>query len=134
MMKVKTNTLTGDALDYAVSCAEGNVPTKCEHRGHVWFVLGKPSVFEKPIHIPGYSCSAAGDDIIDRELIATTPLWHNAGHDSATGYWYWQADVLGPENIDDSYQQFGPTRRIAAMRCFVASKLGDEIEIPGELL
>ena len=28
---------------------------------------------------------------------------------------------------------YGPTPLIAAMRCFVASKLGDEIEIPKEL-
>ncbi len=27
----------------------------------------------------------------------------------------------------------GPTPLIAAMRCYVASKLGDEIEIPEEL-
>ena len=31
-------------------------------------------------------------------------------------------------------QQYGPTALVAAMRCYVASKLGNEIEIPGELL
>ena len=30
--------------------------------------------------------------------------------------------------------QFGPTPLIAAMRCYVAYKLGDEIEIPEELV
>lgn len=29
--------------------------------------------------------------------------------------------------------QFGPAPLIAAMRCYVASKLGDEVEIPEEL-
>jgi hypothetical protein len=29
---------------------------------------------------------------------------------------------------------FGPTPLIAAMRCFVASRLGDEVDIPEELL
>jgi hypothetical protein len=29
---------------------------------------------------------------------------------------------------------FGPTPLIAAMRCYVASKLGDDINIPEELL
>ena len=29
--------------------------------------------------------------------------------------------------------QFGPTPLIAAMRCYVASKLGDEVEVPEEL-
>lgn len=31
------------------------------------------------------------------------------------------------------FQQTGPTPLIAAMRCLVASKLGDEVEIPDEL-
>ena len=30
-------------------------------------------------------------------------------------------------------ESFGPTPLIAAMRCYVASKLGDEVEIPEEL-
>jgi hypothetical protein len=30
--------------------------------------------------------------------------------------------------------EYGPTPLIAAMRCYVASKLGDEVEIPAELL
>jgi hypothetical protein len=29
---------------------------------------------------------------------------------------------------------YGPTPLIAAMRCYVASKLGDEVEIPEELM
>ncbi len=30
--------------------------------------------------------------------------------------------------------QYGPTPLIAVMRCYVASKLGDEVDIPEELL
>ena len=29
---------------------------------------------------------------------------------------------------------YGPTMLIAAMRCYVASKLGEEIDVPEELL
>jgi hypothetical protein len=29
---------------------------------------------------------------------------------------------------------FGPTPLVAAMRCYVASKLGDEVEVPDEIL
>lgn len=32
------------------------------------------------------------------------------------------------------WQQTGPTPLIAAMRCYVARKLGDEVEVPEELL
>jgi hypothetical protein len=36
---------------------------------------------------------------------------------------------------DDSIRAaaYGPTPLIAAMRCYVASKLGDEVEVPEEL-
>ena len=30
-------------------------------------------------------------------------------------------------------EEQGPTPLIAAMRCYVASQLGDEVEIPGEI-
>lgn len=32
------------------------------------------------------------------------------------------------------YLSYGPTPLIAAMRCFVASRLGEEVEVPDELL
>ena len=36
-------------------------------------------------------------------------------------------------NYEGDWIQFGPTPLIAAMRCYVASKLGDEVEVPEEL-
>jgi len=37
--------------------------------------------------------------------------------------------------VTEQYDQFtGPTPLIAAMRCYVASKLGDDVNIPEELL
>jgi hypothetical protein len=41
--------------------------------------------------------------------------------------------VADDENWDANVQ-YGPTPLIAAMRCYVASKLGDEVEVPDELL
>ena len=41
-----------------------------------------------------------------------------------------------PVTFDGGYRQktwFGKTKLIAAMRCYVASKLGDEVEVPEEL-
>jgi hypothetical protein len=46
----------------------------------------------------------------------------------------WMGSIGGCTDLDmPLYQEHGPTPLIAAMRCFVASKLGDEIEIPKEL-
>jgi Protein of unknown function (DUF2591) len=39
----------------------------------------------------------------------------------------------GWEACGFGFVAYGPTPLIAAMRCFVASKLGDEVEIPDEL-
>jgi len=39
----------------------------------------------------------------------------------------WCACIMADQEV------YGPTALIAAMRCYVASKLGDEVEIPDEL-
>lgn len=58
---------------------------------------------------------AQGGPIIERELI-------NITHDDV-----WTAEDVYGET------QWGDTALQAAMRCYVASKLGDEVEIPEEL-
>ena len=40
----------------------------------------------------------------------------------------WLADITGT-----NFKAYGSTPLIAAMRCYVASKLGDEVEVPEEL-
>jgi hypothetical protein len=42
------------------------------------------------------------------------------------GLWYANKGI-------NKYHQFGRAPLIAAMRCYVASKLGGEVEIPAEL-
>ena len=66
---------------------------------------------------------AHGGPIIEREGISTSPVngWSSGLTDRAHGI-YWTS---GPES---------PTPLVAAMRCYVASKLGDEVEVPEELL
>jgi len=36
--------------------------------------------------------------------------------------------------VEEEWGCYGPTPLIAAMRCYVASKLGEEVEAPEELL
>lgn len=45
----------------------------------------------------------------------------------------WAAWTPAPERESGESIGHGPTPLVAAMRCFVASKLGDEIVIPGDL-
>ena len=64
---------------------------------------------------------AQGGPIIEREGITLRSCIDGAA---------WDAELAYEETILAS----GPTPLIAAMRCFVASKLGDEVDIPEELL
>lgn len=118
-MKAKTSELIGSALNWAVSKCEG-IEAKNIY-GHV-----------VPEFISKYStdCAQAGP-IIDREKIS---VWWSVEHSHWTAanlaWMCAEIDVLLLE-MPDPYS--GPTRLIAAMRCYVASKLGDEVEVPDEL-
>ena len=76
----------------------------------------------KPVAVPHYSTNwAQGGPIIEREKITLVcaPCYDT----------YWVAEK-GRLDVDC---MTGPTPLIAAMRCYVASKLGDDVEIPEEL-
>ena len=60
-----------------------------------------------------------GGPIIEREKIG---VWWD-------GVWHAKYDGCRPDQVQDAY-----TPLIAAMRCYVASKLGDEVEVPDELI
>jgi hypothetical protein len=62
-----------------------------------------------------------GGPIIDREAITVSEGSPVVGLE-------WMACDRGSTHI-----QHGPTYLIAAMRCYVASKLGDDLEVPDEL-
>jgi len=68
---------------------------------------------------------AQGGPIIEREEVEIFRHWNKAKTDLRA--WKAQCGVQVALLL-------GPTPLIAAMRCYVASKLGDEIEIPEELL
>jgi hypothetical protein len=109
-MKIKTSELTRLALNWAV--------TKCE--------TGQPLDRNGPFLVAfKYSTDwAQGGPIIEREMLQIT-------NDGAG----WGAGYRGGKHFNDpeSHYQTGPTLLIAAMRCLVASKLGDEVDVPGEL-
>ncbi len=104
-MKIKTSELIGAALDWAVAKCEGFKT----HAAASIVIMG--------------SCTpstdwAQGGPIIDRERILTEPFSQTE----------WTATYKCPDQCYD-----GPTLLVAAMRCFVASALGDEVEIPDGL-
>lgn len=127
-MKVKTSELTGAALDYAVAVCEGGTNFRYDAVATYWITInGKDRALAKgwsQSFIPSTSWEQGGP-IIERELIGidTKPC---ARAEKGDGEWIAYMDTDG----DDMLQYDGPTPLIAAMRCYVASKLGEEIEIP----
>jgi hypothetical protein len=118
-MKVKTSELQGVALDWAAAKCEGRKePELLNDFATAWFTWGN-------VH---YSTNwAQAGPIIEREGIAIDCIRCNGNIDG------WQAAnmVANDENWDAGVQ-YGPTPLVAAMRCYVASKLGDEVEVPDE--
>ena len=114
--------LTGRALDYAVAIFEGGHSLQSD--GITWAVImdGKTRVLSQGWGSIGYQpCIrwAQGGPIIEREQIALTV---NKGE----GKWF-ATGIAGRIGV-------GPTPLIAAMRYYIASKLGNSIKIPKELI
>jgi hypothetical protein len=117
---MRANKLTGAALDWAVAKCEG--ATDEWHTDKPFFWDGVPCVREAG-HDVEYTPStdwAQGGPIIEREGI---DLQYQGGDTDK-----WAADMFGAE-----CSVYGDTPLVAAMRCYVTSKLGDEIEVPEDL-
>ena len=118
-MKVKTADLIGLALDWAVAeCLEATRIQLYEYNGRRMIRVSLPEGIHAPWEPSRYW--GQGGQIIEREWIELS-----AYHDQ------WLAVFHGE---DCSIDQDGPTPLIAAMRCFVASRLGDEVDVPDELV
>ncbi len=184
-VKIKTNELTGSALDRAVAKCEGYeiaVLTVEEQRSR-WFehvdperlaeeqrdfdeyiaptlkpkltVVGENGYKRAPTHqeartlygagAPAFSYTtswAQSGPIIDREKVAlrhSNDKWYaiyssNLGN-GERAQWCEYTWVSVRPNEKAKRQRFsGPTPLIAAMRCYVASRLSDEVDVPETLL
>jgi hypothetical protein len=102
---MRTNELTGAALDWAVA--------QCEVGADFIGEIDDPHFYSTDW--------AQGGPIIEREGIT---ILSTESHE-------WCATIGELYYEDDNPRS--PTPLIAAMRCYVASKLGDEVKIPSEL-
>ena len=113
---MKTSELTRAALDWAVAQCEGpHSVASCYYDDDVPLYLDEAEV---PLWAPSTDW-AQGGPIIEREGLRL--------HRGVTGAW-WAGSEESPQ-----HPLPGPTPLIAAMRCYVASKLGDTVDIPEEL-
>lgn len=111
-MKLKTSELQGAALDWAVAECEQFVEDEFEPSEN-W---------------------GDGGPIIEREgveLVRGNDLYFPKGNENGEFYEpLWIATRIEGPAVSEAW---GTTPLIAAMRCYVASKLGDEVEVPDEL-
>lgn len=115
---MKTSNLIGAALDFAIA--------KCEEFKLAPIDNGDNCVYydDKQDNLQIYSPSndwAQGGPIIEREGI-TLERFKNSNK--------WSAFMFSTGDCEMACD----TPLIAAMRCYVASKLGDDVEIPKELI
>lgn len=125
MTLIKVSQLTGVALDYAVALCSGTVANLMSDGICFHFELdGKSKVLssgwaDSMMWCPSTKWSQGGP-IIEREKITIDPF-----DDSPN----WCATIPGY-----MYRVYGQTPLIAAMRCYVASKVWETIEIPDQLI
>ena len=127
-MKVKTSELQGAALDWAVAKCEGmefdEDTGATVLTGEYWW---DDEGLQWPVEWEPSTNWAQGGSIIERlgvALSTTTMLGAGAAY-------AWQAALRTQRQ---QFGEYGPTPLVAAMRCYVASRLGDEVEVPDELL
>ena len=111
-MKIKVSNATNTQLDWLVTDLEN-----FKRYGPKDWLEQRPRAF-----CPSTNWEQGGP-IIEQESIAICKL--------EDGDWRGQ---LHAESLGPYCRQYGSTPLIAAMRCYVASKLGDEVEIPKELI
>lgn len=122
-MKIKTSELTGKPLDYAVAVCEGGTGFIYDGITMCFEINNKTRVLATGWAVGMNYCPSndwsTGGPIFEREG-SMLKRWGNTGH--------WQAANALVTRVFTA-----ETPLVAAMRCYVASKLGDEVEVPEEL-
>lgn len=119
---MKTYELTGAALDWAVAKCEGKAFAK---KGEKFKLAYSPS-----------TVWAQGGPIIEREKITVAPFYDRWVASPSVGEFIrdGDGDCMTIAMWESEPHFYGPTPLTAAMRCYVASKLGSTVEVPAELL
>lgn len=121
---MKTSELKDLALDWAVTAIEN--PDALKYGVEDWRSRRRHDVKNGEFLFRWSSSWAQGGPIIEREVISLEYLF-GAGDGGAD---VWVATRIEGSSISEEQ---GQTPLIAAMRCYVASRLGDEVEVPEEL-
>lgn len=144
---MKTSELTGAALDWAVAKATQMPLYQC---GEGW--PGNRVVNEESLRRPIVTVGLTGRMLLEGPKTSENKEW------SPSTNWAQGGPIIEREKMTLSYDEdgqtysahvslfrqrgmsnrtrwrSGPTPLVAGMRCLVASKLGDEVDVPEELI
>jgi len=123
-MKRRTAELTGPALDWAVAKCEG-ITVKYQPGFLTYSEIKFLADWDDALEYSPSTDWSQGGPIIERERIRIVPYPLRRIKEG----WWAGFDYADERAIGCA----GPTPLIAAMRCFVASRLGDTVEVPDEL-
>ena len=129
---MKTSELTGTALDWAVAKCEGETLSQAS----LAFQIKEHGCLQRP-HLGSWKPStswAQGGPIIEREGIDIQQLFGGGCEGSFSQPVGWQAKRYVVGGVINPPYFNAQTPLIAAMRCYVASRLGDEVDVPEELI
>lgn len=133
MKTIKVSEATGVVLDFLVSKA-GN-PTGKDGWG--WWERDAAGYLYNPLRECRYSPTtdwSEGGPIIERERITFDYHDCNPCDQEDAAHARLSRARMKPDGTASWYaHKRGPTLLIAAMRCYVASKLGDTVEVPEDL-
>lgn len=124
---MKTSELIGPALDWAVAQAADYL--RAGSSGYGVVIPGVLPVVVLPMRAwkPSERWAQGGPFIEQEKICLTRPRWDGQ----------WTALLVYEDRSFDgvaSVEFDAPTPLIAAMRCYVQSRLGDEVDVPEELL
>ncbi len=141
MAKINVNEAPQAVLDYLVAKIQGRTirhdPMAFGESANGGFWIWEPnpnankSVYQRIgiDYSPSGNC-AIGCPILDDSLISTGPVFADGK------FCEWEAFLFEIDAEEGSEPNifYGPTRLIAGFRCYVANELGDEVEVPQQLL
>lgn len=137
-MKIKVRKAEGPLLEWLVAKAEG-IAEKLIYNNYIKGWEDTSHYWSKYEPLSNFSHSSK---IIDRAGITTICARHNLLWAAAFGQQD-PSEVYGEQDdrydwrrgfyIDEGDCVFGETRAVAALRCFVISKLGEEVEVSDEV-
>ncbi len=136
-VEIKTSELIGSALDYAVAVCEDNVPLNIYgnlipefiHKYSTDWEAGGPIIENNNITLIRANNEYKNSEPIPN-WFAETDKWVGHGVTSSCNHEQFDPCFM----IDEESGYYGTAPLIAAMRCYVACKLGNVVKIPQDLL